>query len=159
MIHVGAVLGGPELACSAFSEALSGVCFPEPGMPWPEPGQAPDPRGYRERNDPRDVGSLDVVFHVPGSLLKPEHAGMRTGRLSRKERMLQIQIAVPETLLASTDGLRAFILAAIADAIDLGAQPFKRARITYPEAEYRAQLEELKRRLVAREGKATPGGT
>jgi hypothetical protein len=39
---------------------------------------------------------LNVVFHIPGNLLKPDYDGMRTGRYSKSEAALMIQIALPE---------------------------------------------------------------
>ncbi len=148
MIYVGSVLGGPELFYSPFTRAMAGIVFPVPGEPWPEPGKAPDPREFSERVDPRPVGSLDIVFHVPGSLLKPEYTGLRTGRFSRKQRLLQVQVAVPE---GADDGtLRAFILQSIRQAILLAKPRFDKARIAYPEAEYLSQVDELEARLAVR---------
>jgi hypothetical protein len=99
---------------------MEGIGFPAPGEPWPKPGDAPDPLG-RRRRDLRNVGSLDLVFHVPGTLLKPEHTGLRTGRFSRKERMLQIQIAVPEDPMESP-GLRGYIVQSIRRAVGIASR-------------------------------------
>jgi len=145
MIYVSAILGGPELKYSHFSDAMEGIHFPVPGEPWPKAGSAPDPLG-RERRDPRPVGSLDLVFHVPGSIIEPEHTGLRTGRFSRKARMLQIQIAVPGDLMESPE-LRRFLVGSVREAIDLGESRFAKAGIPYPKSEYLAQVDELERRL------------
>ena len=145
MIHVSEFLGGPELRYSHFSDSMEGIGFPAPGEPWPKPGAAPDPLGRRPR-DLRNVGSLDLVFHVPGSILKPEHTGLRTGRFSRKERMLQIQIAVPEDLMESP-GLRGYIVQSIRMAVEIAEPRFNKAGIPYPKAEYTSQVDELARRL------------
>lgn len=134
MIYVREILGEPELKYSHFSRSMAGINFPVPGEPWPEPGSAPDPLG-RERHDPRAVGSLDLVFHVPGSITKPEHTGLRTGRFSKTERLLQIQIAVPEELMEAA-GLRRVLVTAIRDAISLAESRFRRAGIAYPREEY-----------------------
>ncbi len=40
--------------------------------------------------------NLNVVFHVPGNMLKPEFAGVRTGRFSKSRALLMVQVAVPE---------------------------------------------------------------
>jgi hypothetical protein len=150
MIYVGAILGGPEVSQNpTFAHAMHGVMFPVPGEPWPQVGRASHPtEPYRERRDPRPVGSLDIVFHVPGSLLKPEHQGLRTGRFSTKERLFQIQIAVPEALMDSPH-LRQFILDSIRQAIHLGAPRFAKHKIDYPLAEYLDQVRELESRLAA----------
>ncbi len=147
MIYVGSVLGGPELFYSHFTRSMSGITLPVAGEPWPEPGRAPDPTvAYAERRDPRPVGSLDLVFHVPGSVLKPEFVGLRTGKFSRKERLLQIQIAVPEELLESP-WLRRFVVDSIRSAVSLGGPKFAKAGILYPQDEYLGQVDELERRL------------
>ncbi|MBM7829448.1 hypothetical protein JOE59_000153 [Agromyces cerinus] len=41
---------------------------------------------------------MDVVFHVPGPLLTPDYEGIRTGTLSRRDRLIQVQVAVPADL-------------------------------------------------------------
>jgi hypothetical protein len=158
MIHVSAVLGGPELNSSSFMRALEGIWFPGIGDAWPEPGRAPDPGNYEERREPRPIGSVDVVFHVPGSILKPEHTGLRTGRFSRKECILQVQIAVPELLMESP-GLRRYLLASIREAVRLSDARFAKAGIPFPMAEYLSQVDELERRLgeVRIESMEAPG--
>ena len=40
--------------------------------------------------------NLNVVFHVPGNMLKPEFVGVRTGRFSKSRALLMVQVAVPE---------------------------------------------------------------
>jgi hypothetical protein len=42
--------------------------------------------------------SIDLVFDVSGPILQWDYQGIRTGRLSRKRRLLQIQVAVPDKL-------------------------------------------------------------
>ena len=147
MMYVGYVLGGPELSYSNFTRATSGISFPIPGEPWPVPGRAPNPTvAYSERHDPRPVGGLDLVFHVPGSILKPPFAGMRTGKFSRKERLLQIQIAVPEAQL-DAPSLRQYLVDSVRSAIHLAVPKFIKAGIPYLPEEYLAQVDQLELRL------------
>jgi hypothetical protein len=40
--------------------------------------------------------SLQIVFQIPGELIQPDFTGVRTGRFSRRERRLVIQVAVPD---------------------------------------------------------------
>lgn len=39
---------------------------------------------------------LNVVFHIPGNMLKPEFSGVRTSTYFRKLAVLMIQVALPE---------------------------------------------------------------
>ncbi|WP_333680498.1 hypothetical protein [Dyella sp.] len=40
--------------------------------------------------------NLNVVFQVPGNMLKPEFVGVRTGSFSKARALLMVQVAVPE---------------------------------------------------------------
>jgi len=40
--------------------------------------------------------NLNVVFHVPGNMAKPEFAGVRTGTFAKRHALLMVQVAVPE---------------------------------------------------------------
>jgi hypothetical protein len=86
MIYISQILGGPELQGDVpINRAIAKL--------------------YRLRGPTGEgeLGSLDVVFHVAGSVLGTEFSGVRTGRFSRKRRMLQVQIAVPKEVVASED--------------------------------------------------------
>jgi hypothetical protein len=39
--------------------------------------------------------AVNVVYQIPGRFLEPEFAGVRTGRFSRKEARLLVQVALP----------------------------------------------------------------
>jgi hypothetical protein len=43
------------------------------------------------------------VFHVPGPLFPVDYSGLRTGRYSKKERIIEVQIAVPPELLGRSE--------------------------------------------------------
>ena len=62
--------------------------------------------------------SLDVVFHVAGPILPVSFEGVRTGRFSKQERLLQVQIATPEDF-SSPEAAEAFALSALRKAIDM----------------------------------------
>lgn len=118
MIYIGRILGGPELQDDApVNRAIAKLC------------RLRGPAGEGE------FGSLDVVFHVAGSLLAPEFCGVRTGRFSRKRRMLQVQIAVPKAVVASEDPYP-ILAARMLEAVRVAAPVFAKAGIPYPEAEY-----------------------
>jgi hypothetical protein len=40
--------------------------------------------------------SLQIVFQIPGEVLRPDFSGIRTGPFSRREAVLVIQVAVPD---------------------------------------------------------------
>ena len=64
---------------------------------------------------------LNVVFHFPGSLLKPEHEGLRTGRFSKKDQGFMIQVAVPSSIAECEirPQIAQFILQAIREAVEI----------------------------------------
>ncbi|NNB87772.1 hypothetical protein D7X99_16180 [Corallococcus sp. AB032C] len=128
MMYIGAVFGGPELADAPIEKAIRLI------------GKA---RGPIEKSD---SGALDIVFHVPGSLLKPEFTGVRTAKFSRKERMLMLQIAVPEEQVHTPD-VR-WLLDAIREAVRLARPKFERAGIGYPEQEHLAIVDRIQMELL-----------
>jgi hypothetical protein len=61
--------------------------------------------------------NVNVVFHVPGNILQPDFSGLRTGRFSRQNALLMVQVAVPmEPPEDPLEYLRAAALEAIAEA-------------------------------------------
>ncbi|GGA16847.1 hypothetical protein [Dyella nitratireducens] len=61
--------------------------------------------------------NLNVVFQVPGNMLKPEFVGVRTGRFSKPRALLMVQVAVPEEVpLDPRNYLKGTIHAAIDEA-------------------------------------------
>lgn len=126
MICISEILGGPELSHSRVATAIAKLF---------------QLSGSREEGD---FGSLDIVFHVAGSLGQPEFSGIRTGRFSRKERMLQVQIAVPADVVESDDPYP-FLAARMLDAVRVASPVFSKAGIPYPEGEYIAIAETMVR--------------
>ena len=125
MIYIGEIRGGPELRDDApICKAIAKI--------------------YRLRGPvgEGEFGSLDVVFHVAGSLLEPEFSGVRTGRFSRKRKKLQVQIAVPKELVAAEDPYPS-LAARLLEAVRVAAPVFAKAGIPYPEAEYIAIAETM----------------
>ncbi|RKG82246.1 hypothetical protein D7W79_03045 [Corallococcus exercitus] len=125
---IGAVYGGPELAGAPIDKAIRMF------------GKA---RGPVQKGE---SGALDIVFHVPGSLLKPEFTGVRTAKFSRKERKLMLQIAVPEEQVHSPDVH--WLLDAIREAVRLAGPRFERAGIEYPEKEHLSLVDRIQREVL-----------
>lgn len=40
--------------------------------------------------------NLNVVFQVPGDLVRPDFEGVRTGHFSKQQNLLVVQVALPE---------------------------------------------------------------
>lgn len=94
----------------------------------------------REPNPKRERGHLNVVFHVPGSMLQPEFEGVRTGRFSKKKRTLIVQCAVPSAIPGDE---KAFLLRAFHEAVDLAEPIFGKAQIAFPASSIRELLDQL----------------
>ncbi len=119
---VGAVLGGPEGRSSPVLAAI----------------QLVSRLSDQVRDQASEEPAIDLVFHVPGSLLKPPYQGLRTGRFSKKEKILMVQVSVPEGQVFASDPLP-FILAAMRQSIDLAGPVFAKGKIPFsPEDHLRA---------------------
>lgn len=68
----------------------------------------------------RDVDSplkVNVIFQVPGNILKPDFEGVRTGHYSKKEASLIVQAALPEDAPDDIEGhLKRLLVAAVDEA-------------------------------------------
>ena len=116
---VGAVLGGPEVRSSslvAAIQAVSRLCD-------------------RLRNQAAGEAAIDLVFHVPGSLIKPAYQGVRTGKFSKRDRILMVQVSVPESQVAGPDPI-VFVVRSMRQAIGLAKPAFAKARIPFSVEEH-----------------------
>jgi hypothetical protein len=72
--------------------------------------------------------ALNVVFHVPGNILAPDYSGLRTGRFTRKDATLMVQVAMHGDG-APTDAVsRLYDL--VAEAIELAEEFAIRRKVT-----------------------------
>lgn len=102
LIYISARVGGEDRSNAAVTRALrelATLTAEESGL-----GDASDIR-------------IDLVFDVSGPVLATNYQGIRTGRLSRRGRLLQVQIAVPEGLRGSD--VWGFFARALPDVRDL----------------------------------------
>jgi hypothetical protein len=100
------------------AEVLSIGCVLGGGIanrPWRDAISALTHRVIAARKDIESPLNLNVVFHVPGSMLKPEFEGVRTGRFSKAMQLLMVQVAVPEAVPPDPDE---YLLDAVGAAID-----------------------------------------
>jgi len=68
----------------------------------------------RQESRPTSPLRLNVVFHVPGPIARPDYEGVRTGSFSRKRLLLTVQVALPEQ--APNDAY-AFLLKMLGEAL------------------------------------------
>ena len=80
-IYVGAILGGPELHESAVATALNKINVFN--------------KAHIGSIDPKKAG-IDYVFHIAGSVYKPDFDDVRTAKFSKKQRLLMIQCPINE---------------------------------------------------------------
>ena len=85
---------------------------------------------------------VDLDFGVAGSLWQPDYEGVRTGRLSRPKRLLQVQVAVPLGLTAQE--ARRFFIDAITEAARLAKAFVDDHRLPYSTSNLETTAEALK---------------
>jgi hypothetical protein len=100
-LSIGAVIGGHTQRTRAWSAALGELTL--------DIAEA--------RTGVTSALNVNVVFHVPGDILKPDYSGVRTGSFSRKLSLLMVQVALPEEPPADIRAaLRMHTLEALAEA-------------------------------------------
>lgn len=52
--------------------------------------------------------TVNIVYHLPGSVIKPDYIGLRIGRFSKQERCLVVQVAVEDEFISSDDEATVF---------------------------------------------------
>jgi hypothetical protein len=125
MISAGMVLGGPEhVAFDREVRSFMRFC-----------------RENRSRGFARS--EINIVYHVPGSLGKPDYVGVRTGRFSKKENCLMVQVAVEEEFASLDDAkkIRQYIFETADEAIGVGKSYLERKGLDYEIEIDRAILE------------------
>jgi hypothetical protein len=102
---------------------------------------------HHDKLIPKGEGELDIVYQYPGSLLRPEFAGLRTGTFSRKRKILQIQIAVPADKM-EPDVFGQFYVDALEKAVKLGKKYFDKKGIPFSEDKHLALVNKLREAVV-----------
>ena len=77
------------------------------------------------------VPAVNVVFYVPGSFSRPDWDGLRDGRFSREEKLLLVQVAVPDEMVSS-DGAMGFIIQALRGANAIAFHVYQEKGMEYP---------------------------
>jgi hypothetical protein len=131
-LHLGAILGGPELEQMAFRTIVRTFAIAKDACQ-DELVSAAD-------------GELDVVHQYPGTLFQPEFKGIRTGSFSRKQKMLQIQVEVPSKVIGS-EKFGEFYLDSLEKVVRLGKQYFDKKGIPFSLETHLALVQHLRTAL------------
>jgi hypothetical protein len=85
---------------------------------------------------------LNVVFHFPGSLMKPPYQGMRTAKFSKELKGFMIQAAVPEEIARSQNRvvIAAYFFDVIEKAIEMSRPRWEKHQIAFPFDEAYSEL-------------------
>lgn len=99
VLSLGSVIGGRTLANRGWSEAIRGLTR--------------EIAAHREGVS-SDI-NVNVEFHVPGNLLKPEFEGVRTGTFRKGDALIKVQVALTEQ--PPTDP-RTYLVNSVREALD-----------------------------------------
>lgn len=83
----------------------------------------------------KNEGEINLVWHVPGTMFKPEFEGLRTGKFSKREKTLMVQAAVPSNLVYG-EYPEEFIFGVIRQAITIAQTVFRSAKIPFAADEH-----------------------
>jgi hypothetical protein len=115
MLSVGAIIGGPET--DFFDTVLREFMQ----------------HCEREREWEEADVTVNIVYHLPGSIWQPDYIGVRGGKLSKSEMKLMVQISVEKEWIAERDRtvVADFIFDAADEAIGIAKTRFDKAGIDY----------------------------
>ena len=119
--YIGSILGGPEVSGTVVVTNIKKLACAA--------------HSYQESNVISSEGILDIVYHVPGTIVQPEFEGLRSGKFSQNQKMLMVQIAVP-TIFEDERHLAQFLVESLREAIELAAPIFKSTKIAFAKEEY-----------------------
>jgi hypothetical protein len=130
MMYIGGVYGGPEVTGSTIDAAIGRVS------------------ALLGDSRVEESALLDIVFHLPGSLIAPDYQGVRTGRLSKRKGLLQIQVSVPQDIHSKRQSeAELFVVDALRQAIRIAGPRFAKAKIPYRQSEYERLIERVEKAL------------
>jgi hypothetical protein len=100
-LSIGSILGGRSIWTSEWSDAIRALTI----------------KIANARKGVVSPLNVNVVFHVPGNLIKPDFEGVRTGSFSKNASLLMVQVALPEAPPADIDAdLKARVIEALNEA-------------------------------------------
>ena len=127
-ISLGAVMGGPEIT-------LAGELWRVIAQHFPNNDACP---------------FLNVVFHFPGSIIKPPFQGLRTAKFSLKQKGFMIQAAVPEAIASSQKETEIYnyFFDVIEQAIEMSRPRWEKHQIAFPFNEAYTELTKARSNLL-----------
>jgi hypothetical protein len=139
-IILGTVLGGPEYGNRDLGEAANAV-FAKFGISLAKSETGNEPRVaeefskisciFTELFDEEDKkGVLNPVFFFHGTESKLTFSKPRTGKFSKKERTLLIQVPVPK-IVTSPEKIGAYVFEQLRNILMMATDAFKRAKIPF----------------------------
>jgi hypothetical protein len=87
-------------------------------------------------------------MHMPGSVVSVTFEGLRTGLFSKRDKILQIQVAVPEEHVNGPDAGQ-FLVVSMRDAIKLAERRFRKSGIEFDLAANIKWVGEVENAIVA----------
>jgi hypothetical protein len=132
MISIGADFRGPELEGSAADRLITAVMK-----------AAMECRGAVDF----EAGpAINVVFHVPGSLGRPDWDGIRVATFSPKRRLLMVQVAVPANAVESPV-LKDYLIRSLFGANAVAFEFFRQKGLSFPLAEAEKLVQRIKEKI------------
>lgn len=132
MLYVGSVQGGPEIEKTSIDVLISKLIqFAEESR----------------KSISNDWAALNVVFYISGSIIGVDFEGLRTGKFSKKQKLLMIQVAVPNDIQESE--LKSFLLDSLRGAAEVALPVFQKARIEFDTQGYLRLIDSIEARLCS----------
>jgi hypothetical protein len=106
-------------------------------------------RAAVDLRDPFEEGSapaINVIFSVPGRLGSCEWVGIRARRFTRKDKMLLIQIGVPDDLVFSPE-FPAYLTRTLHAATAIAFETFRKKGLDFPLADAERLVQRICERL------------
>ena len=89
---------------------------------------------------------VNVVFHVPGSTGSPDWDGLRDAKFSRQQRLLMVQVAVPENIVESANPEN-FVIESLYGANAIAFEFFRQKNMDFPLAEAEQLVANIESRM------------
>lgn len=138
MISIGAVYRGPELRDSHINRVIS--------------ASMQSAMKIRSELESASRPSVNVIFYVPGSLGEPDWDGLREAKFSLRQKLLMVQVAVPQEVVDSATP-EDYVIESLYGANAVAFEFFRQKQMQFPLAE----AEQLVKSIASSVSKAVRG--